>query len=288
MDVAEGAAVELARQDRIETFRRWIAFDAEIAAARQALYLARVGWQTERLQLNALHLALQDRINVREQEDNSRTLLVQVDREIRRTEPLNLTLEFSRDVDQVRVLLAGQMLEPAGGYFDLATTLTPEALESLPDLGRLRITAQDLLSATSIDRNPATRPYLGPEADWLGIEPGADTHHILKLDDGLLVAGDLEGIWAGTGYTCGGAVPDQILEVTADGENLTATKLVGDTCITAGEVSWMGRFDQNRFPVRFHVSDLDGSNKRWLNREIKPINRDTLQGMGITFRRLRN
>lgn len=73
------------------------------------------------------------------------------------------------------------------------------------------------------------------------------------------------GIWLASGYTCpdGSAPAEEQISIAEDGETLTATKVTGDHCIPAGEITWrgvaLGGFSPGRsFPVQVQVGTPGG------------------------------
>lgn len=56
----------------------------------------------------------------------------------------------------------------------------------------------------------------------------------------------LEGEWHAENFECDDGIPGQTIEVTREGDNLTATKTLGDTCIETGEQTWTGTFTEGR------------------------------------------
>lgn len=76
---------------------------------------------------------------------------------------------------------------------------------------------------------------------------------------------NLSGIWLGEGYACYGPVEDpEIVNIEHFESSVTVTKIEGDDCVTSGELTWRGVFDQNPFPVQVNVSDGPNSSSRFL------------------------
>ena len=62
---------------------------------------------------------------------------------------------------------------------------------------------------------------------------------------------DFSGIWTGRGYWCnGGPQPPQYVVIKIEDGAVIATKLTGDPCIEAGEVTWLGDYTGNPFSAR--------------------------------------
>jgi len=72
---------------------------------------------------------------------------------------------------------------------------------------------------------------------------------------------DLTGHWIATGYTCpsGVAVPREEVDVVQRGNQLTATKTVGDDCIKVGEVTFEATITGNQGTATFHTANPGGS-----------------------------
>ena len=62
---------------------------------------------------------------------------------------------------------------------------------------------------------------------------------------------DLCGIWFGYGYLCGWeSIPKEVILIEDLGNSfIRATKLTGDNCVEAGEVTWEGNYNTNPFNI---------------------------------------
>jgi hypothetical protein len=75
------------------------------------------------------------------------------------------------------------------------------------------------------------------------------------------------------------------------GETVTATKITGDDCITAGEITWRGTFKQGSFTVQLHVSDGPRPKRKWFIGGTVRVESAHLLAVGsasapLTFRRI--
>ena len=62
---------------------------------------------------------------------------------------------------------------------------------------------------------------------------------------------DLCGLWWGENYTCNGESFPEVILIEHDGSFTTATKIIGDYCVTDGQITWQGDFIENPFYVTF-------------------------------------
>jgi len=102
---------------------------------------------------------------------------------------------------------------------------------------------------------------------------------------------NLTGTWLGTGYTCRGNEPPEKVRIVHKGDTVTATKVTGDDCITAGEITWRGTFKQGSFTVQHHVSDGPRPKRKWFIGGTVRVESADLLAVGsaaapLTFRRI--
>ena len=101
----------------------------------------------------------------------------------------------------------------------------------------------------------------------------------------------LAGKWMGSGYTCprGSPQPDEQVSIADEGGTLTATKVTGDNCIGAGEVTWRGVASGTSFPVQTQVSS-PGAPHKFVDARVTVRGPDliALEGPGwtVTYRRI--
>ncbi|NKB82019.1 MAG: hypothetical protein GKS05_09050 [Nitrospirales bacterium] len=100
----------------------------------------------------------------------------------------------------------------------------------------------------------------------------------------VLTAADLAGDWIGENYTCDGKW-DLLIRIDVYGEKVIATKVTGEHCVAAGEVTWKGTFAKDRFPVKFRVGRPPEKPLKWIDAVVEIVDRNTLKARKITFRR---
>lgn len=103
---------------------------------------------------------------------------------------------------------------------------------------------------------------------------------------------DLSGIWKGEGYKC---LPGKLYtEEISISHNLKtgeviATKITGDECVTAGNVTFKGNYngEDKRFSVTFTVGNPTSPNSSTLSSTIDVLNSKLIKGTsdGVTFKR---
>ena len=77
------------------------------------------------------------------------------------------------------------------------------------------------------------------------------------IQPGVLI--NLSGIWSADGYQCGNLQPTERVEITQQGVVVVATKLIGDPCIKANEITWeTNSYTTNPFNVLIHYRDQNG------------------------------
>jgi hypothetical protein len=55
------------------------------------------------------------------------------------------------------------------------------------------------------------------------------------------------GIWYGLGYQCNGSIPVEIIRIEHINDFVRATKITGDNCVEAGQITWQGYYYQSPF-----------------------------------------
>ena len=81
------------------------------------------------------------------------------------------------------------------------------------------------------------------EIEQFPIEPTQPT----QLDE----TNSLCGIWYGYGYTCQGFIPVEIILIEHINNWVKATKITGDNCVEAGQITWQGYYYQSPFIADF-------------------------------------
>ena len=77
------------------------------------------------------------------------------------------------------------------------------------------------------------------EIEQFPIEPPQPT----QLDE----INSLCGIWYGIGYSCQGPIPVEIILIEHINDLVKATKITGDNCVEAGQITWQGYYYQSPF-----------------------------------------
>ena len=63
---------------------------------------------------------------------------------------------------------------------------------------------------------------------------------------------NLSGTWTGVGYQCPwGTFHNEIIDIQQRGNQLVATKITGDECVTAGNITFKATYNQNPFSATF-------------------------------------
>ncbi len=99
-------------------------------------------------------------------------------------------------------------------------------------------------------------------------------------------AADLTGNWEAAGYGCDPPIPLQKIKIQLKGTKLIATKITGDDCVPAGNVTWEGTLNGNVITAQGKVSSGAKTPMRWIPVTITVIDKNTLQGFtNVTYRR---
>jgi gliding motility-associated-like protein len=97
---------------------------------------------------------------------------------------------------------------------------------------------------------------------------------------------DLCGVWYGHNYGCITSNITEIILIEMVGNYCTATKITGDDCVTAGNITWEGEYSSNVFPVRFQVGAVNNPNAAWGPGSITVINENELAAdNGLSYTR---
>ncbi|MEZ4621949.1 MAG: hypothetical protein R2867_41460, partial [Caldilineaceae bacterium] len=100
---------------------------------------------------------------------------------------------------------------------------------------------------------------------------------------------NLTGEWLAEGYTCKGTEPPEKIIIEHKEGLVTATKITGDDCISAGEITWVGVFQEKEFIVQVQVSHGPNTARSFTEGKIQVINNDKLFlfSSGPTFYRIK-
>lgn len=61
---------------------------------------------------------------------------------------------------------------------------------------------------------------------------------------------DLCGIWLAYNYECpSDTFNTEVIEIQHNGDEVIATKIIGDDCVTTGHITWQGTYDKDTFDV---------------------------------------
>lgn len=99
--------------------------------------------------------------------------------------------------------------------------------------------------------SPIWTSYERSKSGASSMSGGADRWHYISTEE-VDDPSDLEGIWATSDYGCryeGGGEGTglyQEIEITTEGQFVTAVKKTGDSCVGAGEVTWEGVYDRGK------------------------------------------
>ena len=116
-------------------------------------------------------------------------------------------------------------------------------------------------------------------------------HTVPAHSEGEIHPSQIAGLWEGYGYFCTGPVPVEIIEISVEGDSVTATKLDGDPCVPSGHKTWEGTMVGNTITGHFYVSR--GPNTEIFKAPSQStfivVDPDTIQvegGAAINFKRL--
>lgn len=100
---------------------------------------------------------------------------------------------------------------------------------------------------------------------------------------------NLCGIWFAYGYKCSNIVgnqfvfydvPVEILHIEQDGQNVKATKITGDPCVPAGNVTWYGTYDSSYFKINICVGSPKEPAKMFVGGEMTVVSSTYITGLG--------
>lgn len=138
---------------------------------------------------------------------------------------------------------------------------------------------------------PQPAPRAGPAAPTSNADPfeagrAAVDSGAAMLPATAIDAVDLIGTWQATGYYCGTPQGVELVSISLTGSGqLVATKVTGDACIPAGQLTWRGTLGGKTITGEIQVSDDDGSNRRWIAGSWNVISPAQIEGFGVRYRR---
>lgn len=178
-----------------------------------------------------------------------------------------LSLTFSGPItESPTVTLGGDTIFLSGNGNSWTGSISFASLaERGVSIHNLVVQAEDI-AAKGLDAAPTTEATLDapPQVTspiWTSYEAsksgassesgGADRWHFISTEE-VEGPSDLEGIWATSDYGCryegggeGVGLYEEI-EITTEGQFVTAVKRTGDSCVGAGEVTWEGTYDRGK------------------------------------------
>lgn len=87
-----------------------------------------------------------------------------------------------------------------------------------------------------------------------------------------LQAQNLCGLWKSYEYPCFGVEPFESFAISHAGSYVVCTKIVGDNCVTSGQISWEGNYTSPVFPVMAHTGSPSQPNCCWDVYQVEVIN----------------
>jgi hypothetical protein len=100
---------------------------------------------------------------------------------------------------------------------------------------------------------------------------------------------DLTGIWIAEGYQCPwGTSHTEIIDIVHDlkTEEVKATKVTGDACVTAGNITFTGKYSNNKIEIILRVGSPSNPNSGQRAGSITVVNDSLMKGAeGVTFKK---
>lgn len=180
--------IEMARSERLEAWANFTEKEAVALAIYRQMRQESNLLQFEKLQFEAYQEYLKELLEERRRATASRRLRVDKDEAIPASARaadgsirLELRLEFSRDVDGVRVNVNGKPAEGEAAGAVWRGKVTVPAGESV---AQVSVEGRDILSKVGIDAQPRTvSSFNAPQDSWMFLEGGADNTHAVRLGD---------------------------------------------------------------------------------------------------------
>ena len=104
---------------------------------------------------------------------------------------------------------------------------------------------------------------------------------------------DLCGVWLGYNYQCYTILPDsslnfytktEVILIEHNGDSTVATKIIGDDCVTDGQITWQGNYNQNPFSASVTLGSPSSSGISSTEGMITVVNPNRIQSsFGVTF-----
>lgn len=101
---------------------------------------------------------------------------------------------------------------------------------------------------------------------------------------------EFAGTWIGYGYSCNGHKLQEKVNITVYNGHLVATKLTGDYCVPAGNITFEGKVPYyastgSYFPVTWTTGSPHYPASYKAVKNLKILNADSFTSYGVTFKR---
>ncbi len=101
---------------------------------------------------------------------------------------------------------------------------------------------------------------------------------------------EFAGTWIGYGYSCNGHKLQEKVHITVYNGHLVATKLTGDYCVPAGNITFQGKVPYytsigNHFPVTWTTGSPYYPASHKVVKNLKILSADSFTSYGVTFQR---
>ena len=81
----------------------------------------------------------------------------------------------------------------------------------------------------------------------ISCEKESEVEQLFPLPIEQTQSNGLCGIWYGLGYSCNGSILVEIIQIEHINDFVRATKITGDNCVEAGQITWQGYYYQSPF-----------------------------------------
>lgn len=153
-----------------------------------------------------------------------------------------------------------------------------------PAIGSVQLRDFEFEMSADLDAAPANAQTVtllpGEPADWYW-SAGCRSDPVLDPQSYV-------GRWVGEGYRCLEPQPAQEIEIALDGDDIVATKVTGDACIGAGEITWIGTIGGgDHMNVSIQACDTPCTQYSWRDDRLEIVSTDELRMGSLVFRRTR-
>lgn len=136
------------------------------------------------------------------------------------------------------------------------------------------------------------RGQFGPGVGWRDISPRQlcceEAWAMAGFPNAATCGATLSGVWIAEGYTCNGTTYRQEqVSIEQTGQTVVATKITGDDCIAAGDITWRGTFTGNSFTGQMQFGNRTSKHFENVAVAVKSSELLTVSGNGwtITYRK---